>query len=489
MAVQNPVRVRFAPSPTGRLHIGGARTALFNWAYARSLGGTFLLRIEDTDTERNSQESLDSILASLRWLGLDWDEGPEAGGEHGPYFQSERVESYREAVARGLEEGWLYRCFATSEELDAMRAAQEAAGEQPRYDRRSRALAQQESEARAAAGDAFVVRFRVPEGEEVLVEDHIRGTVRFASEEIEDWVVVRGNGMPTYNFVCALDDAAMEITHVIRGEEHLVNTPKQVLVYRALGLTPPEYAHVPLILGTDGKKLSKRTGDTAVGDYETKGYPPEALFNLLCLLGFSIDDKTTVFGREELLKAFQLSRISKGGAVFDVDKLHWLCGDYLRRTEPELLLARTLPWLQEAGLVDGQPDAERRAWLLTLVEAYRERITLYGDLPEAVAPFFSEDVAADEAARKALDAEGVAPLLDAVARSLEAAWPEAGGPPEDFAGLLKELASEQGVKMGQVMKPVRAALTGRLGGPDLGVCLQLLGRARSLRRLAAGAAV
>jgi len=490
MAAQTPVRVRFAPSPTGRLHIGGARTALFNWAYARSRGGVFVLRIEDTDTERNSQESLDSILDSMRWLGLDWDEGPGAGGAHGPYCQSERRDHYDAAVTRGLEEGWLYRCFASDAELAEMRAAQEAAGERPHYDGRSRDLPAEESAARAAAGDAFVVRFRVPEGEEVVVRDHIRGEVRFASEEVEDWVVVRTNGMPTYNFVCAIDDAAMEITHVIRGEEHLVNTPKQVLLYRALGLQVPEYAHVPLILGADGKKLSKRTGDTAVGDYRDKGYPPEALFNFLCLLGFAIDDKTTVFGREELLAAFDLGRISKGGAVFDVDKLHWLCGDYVRHSEPALLLDRVLPWLQTAGFVgDREADGEAHAWLLRLVDAFRERITLYGDLPEQVAGFFADAVEPDEAAGKALSADDAATLLAAVAAEVEEAWPPQGEAPADFAALLKAVAEKQGVKLGQVMKPTRAALTGRLGGPDLAAVIALLGRDRSLGRLRAVAAV
>lgn len=489
MAADIPVRVRFAPSPTGRLHIGGARTALFNWAYARSRGGSFVLRIEDTDTERNSQESLDSILESMRWLGLDWDEGPQVGGDFGPYSQSERRDSYDAAITRGLQEGWLYRCFATSEELDAMRAAQEAEGEQPHYDGRSRTLPREESEARAATGESHVLRFRVPENEEVVIADHIRGEVRFATAEVEDWVAVRSNGMPTYNFVCALDDAAMEITHVIRGEEHLVNTPKQVLVYRALGLPQPEYAHVPLILGADGKKLSKRTGDTAVGDYTDKGYPPEALFNFLCLLGFSIDDKTTVFGREELLRAFDLKRISKGGAIFDVDKLHWLCGDYLRHTEPAELVGRVLPWLQQAGLVEDAPDAARLAWLQTLVGAFRERITLYGELPEQAASFFAESASPDEKAAKAIAADGAADILAVVSARLQSAWSEDGTPPEDFSGLLKEIAQQSELKMGAVMKPVRAALTGSLGGPDLGDCLTLLGRERSLSRLAAGAAV
>jgi len=477
MTESRPVRVRFAPSPTGMLHIGGARTALFNWAFARSRGGTFVLRIEDTDTERNSAESLQSILDSMRWLGLDWDEGPEAGGDFGPYFQSERIANYNAAITRGLDEGWLYRCFATAEELEAQREAARAAKTNWRFDARFRDLSKEEAESRHAAGERNVLRFRVPEGEDILVKDHIRGEVKFTSKEVEDWVAVRPNGMPTYNFVCALDDSAMEISHVIRGEEHLVNTPKQILVYRALGLEEPEYAHVPLILGQDGKKLSKRTGDTALGDYIAKGYPADALFNFLCLLGFSIDDKTDVFTREQLLAAFDLKRISKGGAIFDTDKLHWLCGDWIRRMESPAFTAAVLPYLIEAGLVP--PDASADADLESLVAVFQERITLYSELPAQAAGMFGEMPEYDSKAQKALRADGVAGVLEAVAKAVEASiWPM-----EDFSATVKAVAGELDLGMGKVMKPVRAALTGTLGGPELADVVRILGKQRSLKRL------
>lgn len=477
MVQDRPVRVRFAPSPTGMLHIGGARTALFNWAYARSRGGAFLLRIEDTDTERNSEESLQSILDSMRWLGLDWDEGPDAGGDFGPYFQSQRIDRYDQAIAKGLGEGWLYRCFATAEELEAQREEAKEAKRNWKFDPRSRNLSVEDAEARHAAGEKNVLRFRVQEGESIVVRDHIRGDVQFSSDEVEDWVAVRPNGMPTYNFVCALDDAAMEISHVIRGEEHLVNTPKQVLVYRALGLPEPEYAHVPLILGQDGKKLSKRTGDTALGDYIDKGYSADALFNFLCLLGFSIDDKTDVFDREQLLEAFDLKRISKGGAIFDTDKLHWICGDYLRRMDLPSLSAAVLPHLIEAGLV--AEDASADEDLQRLVEAFQERITLYSDLPEQARGMFGEIPAYDAKAEKALKGEGNAPILQAVATAVEAGdWP-----PSDFSGVVKQVAADLELGMGRVMKPVRAALTGTLGGPELADVVRILGRERSLKRL------
>ena len=477
MAQDRPVRVRFAPSPTGMLHIGGARTALFNWAFARSRGGAFLLRIEDTDTERNSEESLRSILDSMRWLGLDWDEGPDADGEYGPYFQSQRIDRYDQAIAQGLQEGWLYRCFATAEELEAQREEAREAKRNWRFDARFRDLSAEEAESRHQAGEVNVLRFRVPEGESIVVRDHIRGDVQFSSEEVEDWVAVRPNGMPTYNFVCALDDSAMEISHVIRGEEHLVNTPKQVLVYRAIGLPEPEYAHVPLILGQDGKKLSKRTGDTALGDYIEKGYPADALFNFLCLLGFSIDDKTDVFDRAQLLEAFDLKRISKAGAVFDTDKLHWICGDYIRRMDLPSLTAAVLPHLQQAGLVDASASATEE--LQQVVEAFQERITLFADLPEQARGMFGELPDYDAKAEKALKAEGNAAILQAVAVAVEAgAWP-----PADFSGLVKQVAGELDLGMGKVMKPVRAALTGTLGGPELADVVRILGRERSLKRL------
>ncbi|MGB0954064.1 MAG: glutamate--tRNA ligase, partial [Planctomycetota bacterium] len=449
MSQDRPVRVRFAPSPTGMLHIGGARTALFNWAFARSRGGAFLLRIEDTDTDRNTEESLQSILDSMRWLGLDWDEGPDAEGDFGPYFQSQRIERYDQAITKGLNEGWLYRCFATAEELEVQREAAKEAKRNWKFDPRSRNLETAEAEARHEAGEKNVLRFRVQEGESIVVRDHIRGDVQFSSDEVEDWVAVRPNGMPTYNFVCALDDAAMEISHVIRGEEHLVNTPKQVLVYRALGLPEPEYAHVPLILGQDGKKLSKRTGDTALGDYIAKGYPADALFNFLCLLGFSIDDKTDVFDRAQLLEAFDLKRISKGGAIFDTDKLHWICGDYLRRMDLPSLSAAVLPHLMEAGLV--AEDASADEDLQQLVEAFQERITLYSDLPEQARGMFGEIPVYDAKAEKALKGEGNAPILQAVAVAVEAGdWP-----PADFSGVVKQVAADLELGMGKVMKPVR----------------------------------
>ncbi|MEO0662216.1 MAG: glutamate--tRNA ligase, partial [Planctomycetota bacterium] len=288
------LRVRIAPSPTGTVHLGLCRTALFNWAYAKKRGGTFVLRIEDTDKERSTQESERAILEGLRWLGVEWNEGPDKDGPHGPYRQSERAGMHAEVAERLLSEGHAYRCFCTPEELSELRAAQEARKETPRYDGRYRDLDRAESDRRAAAGEPFALRFRVPDGE-TTIPDLVRGDVRFDHAEVDDWVMVRTSGAPTYNFVVVCDDIAMKISHVFRGEEHLVNTPKQVLLYRALELEPPRFGHLPLMLGTDRKKLSKRTGDTALGDYIANGYPREAIVNFLCLQGWALDGETEVF--------------------------------------------------------------------------------------------------------------------------------------------------------------------------------------------------
>ena len=470
-----PVRVRFAPSPTGMLHIGGARTALFNWAFAKRHGGTFILRIEDTDTERNSQESLDSILSSMKWLGLDWQEGPENEGDFGPYFQSQRKHLYDQALKNGMEEGWLYPCFCSAERVSQLKEEQRARKENPRYDRLCLTLSSTEVEGKLAAGESHVIRFAVPADLTVEIQDHIRGKVQVSSSQVEDWVVVRSNGMPTYNFCCVVDDAGMQISHVIRGEEHLSNTPKQVLLYQALQLPQPEYAHVPLILGGDGKKLSKRTGDTALADYIAKGYPQEALLNFLGLLGFSIDDATTVFSMPEMIQAFDLKRINPSGAFFDTDKLHWLCGDWMRRFDVDVLTQTVLPWLQASGVVEGRD----LAWITSLVAGLQERAQLYGDFAEK-ASFLVEPLDWDEAALKVLTGDKASAVLAAIQQALQA---EADFPPADFPGLAKAVAAEMEIGMGKVMKPVRVALTGALGGPDLGQVFSWLGRDMAFKRL------
>ncbi|HKX46892.1 MAG TPA: glutamate--tRNA ligase, partial [Planctomycetota bacterium] len=399
------IRVRFAPSPTGKLHIGGARTALFNWAYARGRGGKFLLRIEDTDRERSTPEFERAILEGLRWLGMQWDEGPDVGGPHAPYRQSEREDLHRGVAAELLAAGWAYRCFCSPERLERLREEQSARHAKPAYDGLCRDLDGAEVARRVEQGERPVLRFRVPDGE-TRFTDLIRGEVVFQNREVDDWVMVRSDGAPTYNFVVVCDDSAMEITHVIRGEEHLTNTPKQLLLYGALGVPAPVFAHLPLMLGTDGKKLSKRTGDTALQDYRDKGFPPEAVMNFLCLQGWALDDKTEVFTLDELVRRFDVVDVSKGGSIFDLDKFRWLAGEYIRRDSLERVADRCVPFVVAAGLATEAELAARRAWFLAVVRTEQERITTYGELPERIAYLFADDAAlpwdpkAEEAARK-----------------------------------------------------------------------------------------
>lgn len=472
MSADSPIRVRFAPSPTGMLHIGGARTALFNWAFARSMGGTFVLRIEDTDVARNSEESLASILDCLHWLGLDWDEGPRVAGEYGPYYQSQRSDFYLDAINRGISEGWLYRCFATEDELSIQRDTLRKEKKKWRYDSRWRDISSEESDSLADSGADFVWRFRVPDSGSIVFKDLIRGDVSFDNSELEDWVAVRSNGVPTYNFVCAIDDSAMRISHVIRGEEHLVNTPKQILLCNSLGLDVPEFAHVPLIIGEDGKKLSKRTGETSLASYIESGYPSSALFNFLCLLGFAIDDKTTIFSKDELLDNFSLARVSKSSAIFDVKKLTWMSGEYIRAQNLDELLSNLKPFLKE--LKDALPFVD----MSLLVKSLQPRASVYSDFLRQA--HWLVEWAPREKVLKELKKPEVKEILEGLKKELaDCEWPL-----EDFFSFAKEFAESQNLGVGKVMKPLRCALTGELGGPELLDVLNLLGREQSLTRLA-----
>ena len=484
-----PVRVRFAPSPTGKLHIGGARTALFNWAWARRTGGRFVIRVEDTDPTRSKQEHEDEILAGLAWLGLDWDEGPDVGGDHGPYRQSERAELHAAAGQRAVASGIAYRCFCTPERLAALRAEQEANKETPAYDRRCREIEPGEADRRAEAGEPHVVRFRVPAGE-TRFQDRMRGEIVFQNTEVDDWIMVRQGGAPTYNFVCVLDDAAMEISLVLRGVEHLVNTPKQVLLYRALELPAPEFGHLPLMLGSDKKKLSKRTGDTALLDYREQGFPPEAVLNFLALQGWALDGETEVFEKDELVRAFDPADVSLGGSVFDIDKFRWLAGEYLRAQPLPLVAARTRPYVVAAGLATADELDARAAWFERLVGLAQERIQLYADLPAQVAFAFAPDdaVAYDEKALKGArkHADGRATL--SAFRGWLAERLAAGDAAEAQRDGARDWVAQRGIKFPVLFQPLRCALTGMPGGPDLFDVVDLLGPDASLARIDAALA-
>ncbi|MAF26302.1 MAG: glutamate--tRNA ligase [Gemmatimonadota bacterium] len=448
------MRVRFAPSPTGTLHVGGARTALYNWALARASGGTLILRVEDTDEERSTPESEESVLADLRWLGIGWDEGPDVGGAHAPYRQSERVGLHREAVEELLASGAAYRCWATDADLDAAREKVRAAGGSYRHDRTRHDISPDEEERRLAAGEHPAVRLAVPGGDSVL-KDRIRGEVRFPEGMVGDFILLRSSGVPTYNLACALDDAAMGITLVVRGEEHLSNTVKQRLVLEALGREVPEYAHLPLILDTDRSKLSKRSGGATVRELRERGFLAEAVVNVLALQGWHPEGDEDRFSPREFVESFDLSKVRKAAGIYDMERMRALNGNWLRETPPEDLADRLAPFLAARGL---DPALAARAAACFASGAH--------DLAE-VAEIASGFSVSPEVAPlpDGLDEEEAARALDAVRTGLGSVEAE---PPAGFLRpLIREAGREAGVKGRALFLPVRLALTGAEHGPDL----------------------
>src|ERR671939_1726779 len=390
------IRVRYAPSPTGRLHVGGVRTALFNWLFARKNGGTFVLRIEDTDLERSTEESVEQLKHSLRWIGLDWDEGPEVGGPYGPYRQTERFELYREAARKLLDSGLAYRDFTTPEELAQFRERARDEGRQPIYTGGPhREMNPEEAQRRAKTGEPFTVRMKTPREEKTVVEDLIRGPVTFENANIEDFVLMKSTDTPTYNFAAAVDDAHMRISHVIRGDDHLSNTPRQILIYKALGYELPAFAHVPQVLGPDKKKLSKRHGAASVEDLAAQGYLPEALFNYLALLGAGYAADEEIFTPDELAERFRIDRVSGNPAIFDEKKLTAINAVYLRRQSSEELALVAAPMLVEAGVTTPE-ELERDMPRLTAIMALlRDRLNLVTEIPAAVGYFYGGELAYD----------------------------------------------------------------------------------------------
>ena len=473
------VRVRFAPSPTGYLHVGGARTAYFNWLFARQHGGAFVLRIEDTDVERSSAESESGVLDDLRWLGLGWDEGPDRGGPHGPYRQSERLAIYRERADLLVAQGAAYPCFCADAELAERRAAALAAGRPPHYDGRCRRLSGAERDAMRKDGRPESIRFAVPDGDQVL-DDLVRGEVRFPAGMVGDFVLLRSSGLPTYNFACVVDDGGMCITHVIRAEEHLSNTPRQLMLYRALGGEAPRFAHVPLILNPDRTKMSKRSGEVAVavGDWRRAGFVPEALLSYLALLGFHPGDEREVLSREEMLAAFAFERVGKSGSVFDAEKLQWMNARLLHHADGAQLEAWGAAFLPPAARA---LDPARRAALL---EAVRGNLGTLADLPGELAPFVEEPLAFEPAARAALAGEPAAGLCESLASALDGLAQWSG---EQVKSAVQSVGRSLGLKGRDLFQPVRAALTGRTHGPELPLVAELLGRERCVARLRAGA--
>lgn len=486
MSKRSKVRVRYAPSPTGAPHIGGFRTALFDWLFARRHGGAFVVRIEDTDQERYVPEAVPQLLEGLRWLGLEYDEGPDVGGPFGPYCQLERLPLYRSELQKLIESGWAYPCFCTKERLDALRAEQAARGEPTGYDRRCRDLPPAERERLLAAGTPHVYRFAVPLSGETTWQDEVKGEISFQHALLDDFVLVKSSGIPASTFAIPVDDHAMEITHVLRGDEWVSTTPKHILVHQALGYEPPRFAHLPVITGKDGrKKLSKRDGDTSIGSFRERGYLSEALINFLALLGWSPGTDQELFSRDELIAAFELEGITRHPAVFNIEKLDWMNGVHIRQLSTEELAEHALPFLQAAGLVPETVDAATRDYVRRAVALEQERVRTLAEVPEATEFFFREAPDYDEkAVRKWLSRPDTPPLLCATLAALRGVEPWAE---TELEAAVRSVAESRGVSAGEVIHRIRAAVTGRTVGPGLFETLTVLGRDRVLSRLEAAA--
>ena len=473
-------RVRFAPSPTGYLHVGGARTALFNWLFARQHGGVFVLRIEDTDRERSSDEMTEAILDGLGWLGLEWDEGP--------FHQADGFDRHRADVERLIEEGKGYRCFCTSEELHARREEAEAAGGPGayRYDRRCARFTPADGERRAREGEPHAVRFQVPVGETEW-DDLVHGATRYNNADVEDFIILRTDGTPTYNLAVVSDDIAMEITHVLRGDDHLSNTPKQILLYRALGAPEPRFGHLPMILGPDGKRLSKRHGATAVGEYRELGILPEALANFLALLGWNPGDDQEVMQEHELIARFSIERINKKSAIFDPEKLEWMNGQHIQLAPAHELVELIAPELIAAGLTTEAEVAERADWFADIVELLKPRGRTVTAIAEQARTFLVPEVEYDPAAveKQWKDPENVSGRLAAVAEALDALedWQ-----PEAIENVLRATAEQLHVGFGKLVQPLRLALTGGLASPGIDQVVRLLGKDVTRERIDAARA-
>lgn len=504
----NGIRVRFAPSPTGHLHIGGARTALFNWLFARKTGGVFVLRIEDTDAERSTRESYEAILDALSWLGLDWDEGPDQDGAYGPYLQSARTLLYRNECEKLLASASAYRCFCTPQELEELRRERSEADLPPKYDGRCRRLPADEVEERVRNGVPHVVRFKLPEGNTRFF-DIIRGEFNFKNQELDDFVLLKSDGRPTYNFAVVVDDAKMELTHIIRGDDHLSNTPRQVLLYQALDYKIPKFAHLPMILGSDRARLSKRHGAASVQEFRKLGYSPDAMLNYLALLGWSLDGQTEFFTRAALIEKFSLKRVTKNPAAFDMEKLKHINGEHFKslgtmekvaQVYDKLVDEKVLPpdfsvseWQNGYDddverLADARPDQLYQAVsprLAFIVNVMGNRLRGIADAAPMLAPFYKDDYARNsEAYSKHLGAPEVEGLLTRLSDAIAEVEPFGRA---DIERTVRALAEELGVKAGDLIHPCRVALTGQSVSPDIFAVIQLMGRDKCVERLRAAA--
>ncbi|WHX51586.1 glutamate--tRNA ligase [Paenibacillus woosongensis] len=478
------VRVRYAPSPTGHLHIGNARTALFNYLFARHHGGKMIIRIEDTDVKRNVAGGEENQLTYLKWLGIDWDESVDVGGDYGPYRQTERLDIYRKYWEELLDKGLAYRCYCTEEELEQEREEQMARGEMPRYSGKHRDLTPEQCAAYEAEGRQASIRFRVPEGRTYTFDDLVKGEITFQSETSGDFVIVKKDGIPTYNFAVVLDDHLMNITHVLRGEDHVSNTPRQLMIYEAFGWEPPVFGHMTLIVGENHKKLSKRDESVIqfIEQYDDLGYLPEAMFNFITLLGWSPEGEEEIFSKEELISIFDAKRLSRSPAVFDTNKLAHLNNHYIKNAEPERIAKLAIPHLQKASRLPAELTPEQEAWAQALVALYQEQMTAASDIVELSDLFFRTHLELDAEAAAVLSGEQVPEVLSAFLAKVEAL---ADYTAENIAALIKEVQKETGHKGKNLFMPIRVALTGQTHGRDLNQTIYLLGRDRTIDRLKA----
>ncbi|WP_301421097.1 glutamate--tRNA ligase [Mammaliicoccus lentus] len=481
--MSNKVRVRYAPSPTGYLHIGNARTALFNYLFAKHYDGDFVIRIEDTDIARNLEDGESSQFSNLEWLGLNWDESVNKDGGYGPYRQSERGHIYKPLIDKLLAEDKAYKCYMTQEELEAEREEQIARGEMPRYGGKHAHLTLEEQKAFEEEGRQPSIRFRVPQNKTYTFNDIVKGEVSFDSNGIGDWVIVKKDGIPTYNFAVAIDDHYMEISHVIRGDDHISNTPKQLMIFEAFGFETPKFAHMTLIVNEERKKLSKRDGQILqfIEQYKDLGYLPEALFNFIGLLGWSPEGEEEIFSKEEFIKIFDEKRLSKSPAFFDKKKLEWINNQYMKEKDSETVFEMTIPHMVKAGLLPESPSEAELSWARDLVGLYQEQMSYAGEIVPLSELFFREHLDFSDEAKEVLNGEQVPTVMTELIKQFESLEPF--DEPTEIKKSIKAVQKETGVKGKQLFMPIRVAVTGQTHGPELPNTIALLGRDKVLSRL------
>ncbi|MBY0191929.1 glutamate--tRNA ligase [Bacillus aerophilus] len=478
----NEVRVRYAPSPTGHLHIGNARTALFNYLFARSQGGKFIIRIEDTDQKRNVEGGEESQLRHLKWLGIDWDESIDKDGGYGPYRQSERNDIYKKYYDELLEKDLAYKCYCTAEELEAEREAQIARSEMPRYSGKCSHLSKEEEDKLIAEGREPSIRFRVPKGEIIKFDDMVKGDISFETDGIGDFVIVKKDGTPTYNFAVAVDDHLMKMTHVLRGEDHISNTPKQIMIFHAFGWDVPLFGHMTLIVNENRKKLSKRDESIIqfIEQYKNLGYLPEALFNFIALLGWSPVGEEELFTKEQFIDIFDVNRLSKSPALFDMHKLKWVNNQYVKALDLDQVVALTLPHLQKAGKVSEQLTEEENTWVRKLISLYHEQLSYGAEIVELTELFFKEQIEYNQEAKEVLAEEQVPEVMASFAGHLEQLE---SFTPDEIKAAIKAVQKETGHKGKKLFMPIRVAVTGQTHGPELPQSIELLGKETVLNRI------